>query len=411
MNKKDDSSLIVGLDIGTSKVLAIVGEVDDKGELVVIGYGRHESIGMRKGVVANIEKTEKAIQAAIEEAELMADCQIFSVNVGIAAAHISSFNKNGVVLVRDNEVGANDVTRVIENASAVAIPDDQKVLHVIPQEYIIDGQEEIQHPIGMSGTRLETNVHMVTGSVSAAKNIEKCIRRCGLDVDHIVLEQLASCESVLMEDEKELGVCLIDIGGGTTDIAVFSEGAIRHTSVIPIAGDQGTNDIAISLRTPMQSAEEIKIKYGCALPQMVQSEQSIEVPSAGERAPRKLSKHTLSLVLEARFRELFELVAMDLQKNRMKNKMRTGIVLTGGSSRMEGLVELAEETFNLPVRIGVPKYIGGLSEVVKDPCYSTAVGLVQFGHAHSGTQTYFSENASKGASLSDRIVQWFKGNF
>ncbi|MCL4157720.1 UNVERIFIED_CONTAM: hypothetical protein GTU68_054457, partial [Idotea baltica] len=290
MSKKDENKLIVGLDIGTSKVLAIVGEVNEKGDVEIIGYGHHPATGMRKGVVANIEETVTAIQRAVEEAELMAGCQIYSVYAGIAGAHINSFNSHGVVAVRDSEVDDSDVDRVIESAKAVAIPNDQTILHVLPQEYIIDGQEGIRHPIGMNGIRLEANLHMVTASVSSEKNIEKCIRRCGLEVDDIILEQLASCESVLTNDEKELGICLVDIGGGTSDIAVYVEGAIRHTAVIPVAGDQITNDIAIALRTPTAAAEDLKKKYGCALRQLAASDESIEVESVGDRAPRKLSK-------------------------------------------------------------------------------------------------------------------------
>jgi len=371
MSKKDESKLIVGLDIGTSKVLAIVGEVNKENDVEIIGYGHHPATGMRKGVVANIEETVTAIQRAVEEAELMAGCQIYSVYAGIAGAHINSFNSTGVVAVRDSEVDDSDVDRVIESAKAVAIPNDQTILHVLPQEYIIDGQDGIRHPIGMSGVRLEANLHMVTASVSAQKNIEKCIRRCGLDVDDIILEQLASCESVLTDDEKELGVCLVDIGGGTTDIAVYSEGAVRHTAVIPVAGDQITNDIAIALRTPTHAAEELKKKYACALRQLAETDESIEVQSVGERPTRKLSKQTLAEVVEPRIEELFELIKIDLRRNGFEPLIRSGVVLTGGSSKMEGMIELAEEVFHVPVRLGMPKYIGGLSEVVKNPIYST----------------------------------------
>ena len=386
MSRKDENKLIVGLDIGTSKVLAIVGEVNENDEVEIIGYGHHPATGMRKGVVANIEETVTAIQNAVEEAELMAGCQIYSVYAGIAGAHINSFNSAGVVAVRDSEVDQSDVDRVIESAKAVAIPNDQTLLHVIPQEYIIDGQEGIRYPIGMNGIRLEANLHMVTASVSSEKNIEKCIRRCGLEVDDIILEQLASCESVLTNDEKELGVCLVDIGGGTTDIAVYSEGAIRHTAVIPVAGDQITNDIAIALRTPTAAAEELKKRFACALRQMAIVDESIEVPSVGDRPPRKLSKQTLAEVVEPRIEELFELIKLDLRRNGYEHLIRSGIVLTGGSSKMEGMIELAEEIFHVPVRLGMPKYLGGLSEVVKNPIYATGVGLVQFGHNNQSSQ-------------------------
>lgn len=411
MSKKDENKLVVGLDIGTSKVLAIVGEVNANMEVEIIGYGHHPATGMRKGVVANIEETVTAIQRAVEEAELMAGCQIYSVFAGIAGAHINSFNSNGVVAVRDSEVDENDVERVIESAKAVAIPNDQTIIHVLPQEYIIDGQEGIRHPIGMNGIRMEANLHMVTASVSAQKNIEKCIRRCGLEVDDIILEQLASCESVLTNDEKELGVCLVDIGGGTTDIAVYSEGAVRHTAVIPVAGDQITNDIAIALRTPTAAAEDIKKRHACALRQLADLDENIEVPSVGDRDPRKLSKQTLAEVVEPRVEELFELIKLDLRRNGFEHLIRSGVVLTGGSSKMVGMVDLAEEIFHLPVRLGMPKYLGGLSEVVKNPIYSTGVGLVQFGHNNKSEQSKKVAKESKISSAWQRIRYWFQGNF
>jgi cell division protein FtsA len=300
MQKKTEKNLIVGLDIGTSKVVAIVGEIMPEGDLEVIGIGSNPSRGLKKGVVVNIESTVHSIQRAVEEAELMAGCQIHSVYAGIAGSHIRSLNSHGIVAIRDKEVTPGDIERVIDAARAVAIPADQKILHILPQEFVIDNQEGIREPVGMSGVRLEAKVHMVTGAVSAAQNIIKCVRRCGLEVDDIILEQLASSYSVLTDDEKELGVCIVDIGGGTTDIAVFTEGSIRHTAVIPIAGDQVTNDIAVALRTPTQSAEEIKIKYACALTQMASSDETIEVPSVGDRAPRRQARHTLAEVVEPR---------------------------------------------------------------------------------------------------------------
>jgi cell division protein FtsA len=411
MSKKDENKLIVGLDIGTSKVLAIVGEVNENNEVEIIGYGHHPATGMRKGVVANIEQTVNAIQRAVEEAELMAGCQIYSVYAGIAGAHINSFNSHGVVAVRDGEVDESDVERVIESAKAVAIPNDQSILHVLPQEFIIDGQEGIRHPIGMNGIRLEANLHMVTASVSAEKNIEKCIRRCGLEVDDIILEQLASCESVLTMDEKELGVFLVDIGGGTTDIAVYSEGAVRHTAVIPVAGDQITNDIAIALRTPTKSAEELKKRYGCALRQLAPAEESIEVKTVGDRPPRKLSKQTLAEVIEPRVEELFELIKADLRRNGYEHLIRSGVVLTGGSSKTQGIIELAEEIFHLPVRLGTPKYLGGLSEVVKNPIYSTGVGLVQFGHEYQSSSRSSGTSESRISAIWQHVKHWFQGNF
>jgi cell division protein FtsA len=414
MAKKGDENLVVGLDIGTSKVLAIVGEVTATGEVEVIGVGHHPSRGMKKGVVVNIESTVQSIQRAIEEAELMAGCQIRSVYAGIAGSHIRSINSHGTVAIKDKEVGPNDVDRVIESARALAIPADQKVLHVLPQEFIIDGQEGIREPIGMSGVRLEAKVHIVTGAVSAAQNIVKCVRRCGLEVDDIILEQLASSLSVLSEDEKELGVCMVDIGGGTTDISVFTEGAIRHTSVIPIAGDQVTNDIAVALRTPTANAEEIKKKYGCALTQLATSEESIEVPSVGDRPPRKLARQTLAEVIEPRIEELYGLVLAELRRSGFEDVIGSGIVLTGGSAKMEGMIDLAEEVFHMPVRLGIPQGVGGLSGVVHNPIYATGVGLVLFGAkarsgSHYGLVPQSTAIGIKG--VLDKMKGWFQGNF
>ncbi len=409
MNKKENE-LIVGLDIGTSKVLTIVGEVNADNEIEIIGYGHHPATGMRKGVVANIESTVNAIQRSVEEAELMAGCQIMSVNAGIAGAHIKSFNSQGVVMVRDNEVDAADVERVIEAARAIAIPNDQRILHVMPQEFIIDGQDGIKEPVGMNGVRLEANLHIVTGAVSSAQNIVKCIHRCGLEVDDIILEQLASSASVLTEDEKELGVCLVDIGGGTTDIAVYLEGAIRHTAVIPIAGDQITNDIAVVFRTPKQAAEDLKKKYATALTNMADAGESIEVASVGDRDPRKLSKATLSEIVEPRIAELYDLINAELNRHNFSSMIRSGIVLTGGSSKMTGMVELAEEIFHMPVRLGVPESVGGLSEVVKNPIYATGVGLVQFGHANRSSE-YMSKRTNQSSSVFKRMKSWFQGHF
>jgi cell division protein FtsA len=414
MAKKGDENLVVGLDIGTSKVLAIVGEVTATGEVEVIGVGHHPSRGMKKGVVVNIESTVQSIQRAIEEAELMAGCQIRSVYAGIAGSHIRSINSHGTVAIKDKEVGPNDVDRVIESARALAIPADQKVLHVLPQEFIIDGQEGIREPIGMSGVRLEAKVHIVTGAVSAAQNIVKCVRRCGLEVDDIILEQLASSLSVLSEDEKELGVCMVDIGGGTTDISVFTEGAIRHTSVIPIAGDQVTNDIAVALRTPTANAEEIKKKYGCALTQLATSEESIEVPSVGDRPPRKLARQTLAEVIEPRIEELYGLVLAELRRSGFEEVIGSGIVLTGGSAKMEGMIDLAEEVFHMPVRLGIPQGVGGLSGVVHNPIYATGVGLVLFGaKARSGSHYgLVPQSTSVGIKgVLDKMKGWFQGNF
>ena len=369
MGKKTDRNLIIGLDIGTSKVAAIVGETNEEQGTDVIGIGKSVSRGLKKGVVVNLESTVHSIQRAIEEAELMAGCQIHSVYAGIAGSHINSLNSHGIVAIKEKEVTQFDVDRVIDSARAVAIPSDQKILHILPQEYIIDGQEGIKEPVGMSGIRLEARVHMVTGAVSAAQNIIKCIRRCGLDVDDIILEQLASSAAVLTDDEKELGVCLIDIGGGTSDIAVFTEGAIRHTAVIPIAGDQVTNDIAVALRTPTKNAEEIKIKHACALTQLADLNDTIDVASIGDRPPRRISRQNLAEIVEPRYEELMMLVQAELRRSGFEDLIAAGIVLTGGSSAIEGLIELAEEIFHMPVRLGVPKNIKGLSDVVDNPVF------------------------------------------
>ena len=409
--KKAEKNLIVGLDIGTSKVAAIVGEVSPEGEIEIIGIGHHQSRGLKKGVVVNIESTVQSIQRAVEEAELMAGCQIRSVFAGIAGSHIKSLNSHGIVAIRDKEVMASDVDRVIDAAKAVAIPADQRILHILPQEFIIDNQEGIREPIGMSGVRLESRVHMVTGAVSAAQNIIKCVRRCGLDVDDVILEQLASAQSVLNEDEKDLGVAIVDIGGGTTDIAVFTEGAIRHTAVIPIAGDQVTNDIAVALRTPTQYAEEIKIRYACALAQLATADETIEVPSVGDRPPRRLARQTLAEVVEPRYEELLTLVQAELRRSGFEDLVAAGIVLTGGSSKMEGLVELAEEIFHMPVRLGVPHTITGLVDVVRNPIYSTGVGLLLFGYRHASESSAEAVQEGSFRGVWERMKSWFQGNF
>ncbi|MBS35819.1 MAG: cell division protein FtsA [Thiotrichales bacterium] len=406
--KKADKNLIVGLDIGTSKIAAIVGEVSADGEIEIIGIGHHRSRGLKKGVVVNIESTVQSIQRAVEEAELMAGCQIKSVYTGIAGSHIASLNSHGIVAIRDKEVTSGDVDRVIDAARAVAIPADQRILHILPQEFIIDTQEGIREPIGMSGVRLEARVHMVTGAVSAAQNIIKCVRRCGLEVDDVILEQLASSQAVLTEDEKDLGVAIVDIGGGTTDIAVFKDGAIRHTAVIPIAGDQVTNDIAVALRTPTQYAEEIKIKYACALAQLASADETIEVPSVGERPPRRLARQTLAEVVEPRYEELLTLVQAELRRSGFEDLIAAGIVVTGGSSKMEGLVDLAEEIFHMPVRLGVPHIVTGLVDVVRNSIYSTGVGLLQFGYRNTSE---LSADVVNDGSLWERMKSWFQGNF
>ncbi len=411
MSKKVEKNLIVGLDIGTSKVVAIVGEVTPDNEIEVIGLGSHPSRGLKKGVVVNIESTVQSIQRAVEEAELMAGCQIHSVYAGIAGSHIRSLNSHGIVAIRDKEVNTADVERVIDAARAVAIPADQRILHILPQEFIIDNQEGIREPVGMSGVRLEAKVHMVTGAVSAAQNIIKCVRRCGLEVDDIILEQLASSFAVLTEDEKELGVCLVDIGGGTTDVAVFTEGAIRHTAVIPIAGDQVTNDIAVALRTPTQHAEEIKIKYACALTQLASPDETIEVPGVGDRAARRLARQTLAEVVEPRYEELFTLVQAELRRSGFEDLCAAGVVITGGSAKMEGTVELAEEIFHMPVRLGLPQFVAGLVDIVRNPIFSTGVGLLLFGYQNRALREAEARMGGSFNAVMKRMKSWFQGNF
>ena len=404
------SNLLVGLDIGTSKVVAIVAEINEENEIEIIGLGSTRSRGLKKGVVVNIESTVQTIRSAIQEAELMAGCNIHAVFTGIAGNHIRSLNSHGIVAIRDNEVTAGDIERVIDAAKAVAIPADQKILHIIPRDFIIDGQEGIKEPIGMSGVRLEAKVHIVTGAVSAAQNIIKCVRRCGLEADDIVLEQLASSYSVLTEDEKDLGVCLVDIGGGTTDLAVFTNGAISHTSVIPIAGDHVTNDIAVALRTPTENAEEIKVRHACALTQLANSDETVEVPSVGNRPLRRMSRQTLAEVVEPRYVELFSLVQAELRRSGYERQIVAGIVLTGGSSNMQGVVELAEEVFHLPVRVGAPQYVSGLVELVRNPIYATGAGLLLYGRGRQqdGARTRRLDTGASG--IWNRMKSWFQGN-
>jgi cell division protein FtsA len=387
-----------------------VGEITEEGRLEIIGIGSHRSRGLKKGVVVNIESTVQSIQRAVEEAELMAGCQIHSVYTGIAGSHIKSLNSHGIVAISTKEVTAGDMERVVDAARAVAIPADQKILHVLPQEFIIDNQEGIRDPIGMSGVRLEAKVHLVTGAVSAAQNIVKCVRRCGLEVDEIILEQLASSYAVLTEDEKDLGVCLVDIGGGTTDIAVFTGGAIRHTAVIPIAGDQVTNDIAVALRTPTQYADEIKIKYACALTQLAQADESIEVPSVGDRPARRLARQTLAEVVEPRLEELLTLVQTELRRSGFEDLVAAGMVLTGGTAKIEGIIDLAEEIFHMPVRLGLPQHVSGLADVVRNPIYATGVGLLLYGQKHRHARPAYGRGVSvKG--VWGRMKSWFQGNF
>lgn len=413
MLRKQDKNLIVGLDIGTSKVVALVGEIGEDGSVEVIGLGSHPSRGLKRGVVVNIDSTVQSVQRAVEEAELMAGCEIKSVSVGIAGSHVRSLNSNGIVKIKDGEVTQSDKDRVLEAARAVAIPADQQILHTLAQEYIIDGQDGIREPIGMSGVRLEARVHIVTGAQSATQNIVKCVRRCGLIADDIVLQQLASSTAVLAEDEKDLGVCLCDIGGGTTDIAVFVHGAIHHSAVIPIAGDQVTNDIAVALRTPTHHAEDLKIRYACAMTQLANANETIEVPSVGDRASRRLERQTLAEVVEPRYDELFGLVLAELKRSGFENMIAAGVVLTGGGARMEGAIELAEEVFNMPVRLGVPQHVTGLVEVVRNPIYATGVGLLLEANKNlrSGQQSRGGSRLEVAGGVLGRMKTWFQGNF
>jgi cell division protein FtsA len=407
---KETKDLIVGLDIGTSKIVALVAELTPEGRLEILGLGSQESRGLKKGVVVNIEATVDSISRVIQEVELMADCKVHDVYTGIAGSHIRSFNSNGMVAIKDKEVSPMDVERVVETAKAMPIPADQQILHILTQEFIIDGQDGVREPIGMSGVRLEVRVHIVTGAVSAAQNIVKCVRRCGLEVMDLVLQPLASSFAVLTEDERDLGVCLVDIGGGTSDIAVFTQGAIRHTAVIPIAGDQITNDIAMALRTPTQEAEEIKVRQGVAMTQLADPDEMIEVPGVGDRPPRRLSRQALADVIEPRVSELFELVQAELRRSGYEELLSSGIVLTGGSSVMHGMIELAEEVFHLPVRLGVPKYEGSLADVVCHPKYATAMGLVLEG-ATQKRRGFAVRETRTVKQVFGRMKSWFEKNF
>ncbi len=377
MPKSED--IIAGLDIGTTKICCIIGEVRDEKEIDIIGIGSHPSRGLRKGVVVNIESTVESIKNAVEEAELMAGCEIDSVYVGIAGGHIKGFNSHGVIAVKNKEVAQPDIDRVLDAAQAVAIPPDREVIHIIPQEFILDEQEGIREPIGMTGVRLEAKVHIVTGAVTSAQNIIRSVNKAGLDVKDIVLEQLASSDAVLDRDEKELGVAMVDIGGGTSDLAIFFEEGIKHTSVLAIGGNHLTNDIAIGLRTPQVEAEKIKKTYGCAMTALVKKDETIEVPSTGGREPRVLSRQILSEIIEPRLEEIFNMIKREISISGYSELIASGIVLTGGSAIMDGMTEMAEKIFKLPVRRGFPKGIGGLVDVVNSPMYATGVGLILFG--------------------------------
>ena len=402
MAKREE--IIVGLDIGTTKVACLVGEITDEG-IDIIGVGTQPCSGLKKGVVVNIDSTVAAIAKAVEEAEHMAGVEITQVYAGIAGSHIKAFHSEGVVAIRDREVRPGDIERVIEAAKAVSIPQDREILHVVPREFSIDQQDGIKEPLGMAGVRLEARVHIVTAASASAQNIIKCCTRCSLEVQDLVLEPYATAESVLHSDEKELGVALLDIGGGTSDLVVFSEGALVHTIVLPIGGHQLTNDIAVGLRTPMTEAERLKHRHGCAMSSLIADDEMIEVPSVGGRPPRVMPRTVLSEILQPRVDEIFSLVRDELERCGLSETLASGMVVTGGSTILQGLPELAEEILGMPVRRGVPQGVGGLSDVVKTPIYATAVGLVLYG-ARKQDGLLLSQNSER-RGVWRRMRSWF----
>lgn len=398
---------IVGLDIGTTKICAVVGEVSSSG-IDIVGIGTHPSVGLRKGVVVNIESTVNSIKKAVEEAELMAGCEIRSVYAGIAGGHIKAFNSHGVIAVKSREVTRTDIERVIEAAKAVAIPMDREVIHVLPQEFIVDDQDGIQDPLGIAGVRLEVKVHIITGAVTSAQNIVRCANKAGLDVIDIVLESIASSETVLTPEERELGVGLVDFGGGTTDLAIFANNCIKHTAILALGGNNLTNDIAIGLRTPHMAAEKIKKTYGCCLTSMIDKEETIEVPSVGGRKPRNLSRQILGEILEPRVEEIFSLVNREIVKSGYKDLLASGLVITGGGALLEGIPELAEQIFNLPTRRGYPQGFGGITDVVNSPMYATAVGLVLYGAKNMPKRKFRIRDQNIFYRVMERMRRWFK---
>ena len=403
---------ISALDIGTSKVIALIGEVQDDNDIHIIGLGETPSRGLKAGMVTNIETTAQAIKVAMDEAQLMADAHVDSVTTGMAGNHIRSLNSQGVVKIKDGEVTQADIDRAVETAKAVNIPPDHDILHTVVQEFIIDNQPGVKEPIGMSGVRLDTRIHIITGAVTAMQNIQKCVNRCGLHIEHMILQPLASGQAVLTEDEKELGVCVIDIGGGTTDIAVYTNGAIRHTAVIPVAGDLITKDLAQALRTPHSAAEYIKIHHGVALATMDGLDDMIEVPSVGDRSPRQISRRVLASVIGPRVEEILELVLNELRRSGFPEEVLTsGVVLTGGASLLTGMVDLAEDVFNLPARIGVPQEMGGVSERIRNPRFATAIGLLQAARGDDGRAGMPVHAAEPKASVLKKLQEWFKNNF
>jgi cell division protein FtsA len=400
-------NMIVGLDIGTTKICAVVSEFNEKGA-DIIGVGTYPSVGLRKGVVVNIDNTVDSIQRSMEEAELMAGCEIGSVFIGIAGSHIKGFNSHGVIAVKGQEVSQEDVDRVIDAARAVAIPLDREVIHILPQEYIVDEQRGILDPVGITGVRLEAKVHIVTGAVTAAQNLIKCANRAGLDVIDIVFQPLASAEAVLTQEEKDLGVALVDFGGGTTDLALFTESAIKHTAVLGLGGNNLTNDIAVGLRTPSKEAEQIKIDHGSCLNSLVDKDQMIEVPGVGGRKPRLLSRHILSEILEPRVEEIFTLVDQEIERTGLKELLASGVVITGGSALLHGIVEIADQVFQLPTRIGFPQRISGLVDVVNGPMFATAVGLVLYGMEHQPQRKFRIRDRNIFNRVTLRMKSWFK---
>jgi len=404
--------LLVGLDIGTTKICVIVGEIVEDKHIDIIGIGTHPSKGLKKGMVVNIDSTVESVKRAVEEAELMAGVEINSVYTGIAGGHIQGLNGRGVIAVKEGEITRADIERVLEAAKVVSIPIDREILHVIPQEFIVDGQDGIRDPLGMSGTRLEVCVHIITGAVTSAQNIVKCVKKAGLETVDVVLQPLASSEAVLTQEEKDLGVLVVDIGGGTTDMAIFVEGAVRHTAVLPIGGNHLTNDIAIGLRTPPLEAEKLKIRYGCALTELVKENETVEVTSVGGRAPRIMSRQLLSEVIEPRAEEIFTLVAAEIEKAGFEDKVPSGVVLTGGTSLTPGMIELCEQILNLPTRIGTPSNLGGLIDIVRSPVYATGVGLLLYAYQNQATKMAVS-HYKRGfiGRIKEKMKEWVKEFF
>ncbi|MGP9799995.1 cell division protein FtsA [Rheinheimera sp. NSM] len=411
MTKSLERDLIVGLDIGTARIKAVVGEITADDRLSIVGVGTHVSRGMDKGGVNDLNLVVQAVQRAIDEAELMADCRVSSVYLGITGKHIRCQNESGMVPINDTEVTADDVANVIHAAKSVPISAERRMLHVLPQEFSVDMQEGIKSPVGMSGVRMEAKAHIITCANDMAKNIEKCVERCGLQVDQLIFTALASSFAVLTDDEKELGVCVVDMGGGTIDLAIYTNGALRHTAVIPVAGNQVTSDIAKIFRTPISHAEEIKVQYACALRSMVGKEESIEVPSVGGRPARSMSRHTLAEVVEPRYQELFELVLEEIRSSGLEEQIAAGVVLTGGTAKMEGAVEFAEDIFQMPVRVGAPMHVTGLKEYVQDPAYASVVGLLLYGKDARTQQKKAVDVRDSVSSFVKRISSWFKGEF